>query len=167
MNVPVVLVVARVPGMAVPLGSATTIEIVAGRTALLNVACTVVAFVTLVAPLAGVIDATVGAVSVVKFQVEGDMGMPSGLAARTVAVYLVLAASNAAGVNVTRVLVVASVPGTATPEALTSDTVDCAGSTAAVKVTETVVLAATPVAPEVGVRAEIPVVGDTVLKVHV
>lgn len=166
-NVPVVVVVASVPGTSVPLGSATAIVMLAGFTALLNVALTVVVFVTLVAPLAGVIADTVGAVSVVKDQVPGVIAVPSGLAARTVAVYLVLAANNADGVNVTVVLVVASDPATATPEAFTSDSADFVGSTALVKVTLTALLAATPVAPEAGVRLATTGAGETVLNVQV
>jgi len=53
------------------------------------------------------------------------------------------------------VLVVARVPATAAPDASTSDTTDWAGSTAAVKVTDTVAAAETPVAPLVGVRVAI------------
>jgi hypothetical protein len=99
-NVPLVVVVARLPVTTAPLGSATTTEMLARTTALLNVACTVVELDTLVAPLAGLTDATVGAVSVVKLHVEGVMAVPCGLAARAVAVYRVLAANSAAGVNV-------------------------------------------------------------------
>jgi hypothetical protein len=85
-NVPVVVVVASVPAMAVPLGSVTATLMLAVVTALLNVAFTVVVFVTAVAPFAGVIADTVGAVSVVKLQTAGVMAVPSGLDAPTVAV---------------------------------------------------------------------------------
>ena len=85
-NVPVVVVVASVPETAVPLGSASTIMMLAGLTALLNVAFTVVVFVTPVAPFAGVIADTVGAVSVVKDQAAGVIAVPSRLEAPTVAV---------------------------------------------------------------------------------
>ena len=167
MNVPVVPVVASVPATIVPLGSVTPILMLAWLTALLNVARTVVRFDTLVAPLAGVMVDTVGAVSVVKDHAAGVMGVPSGLDAPTVAVYLVLAANNADGVNVTVVLVVTNAPATATPEAFTSDNVDFVGSTALVKVTWTVELAATPVALAAGVRLAITGAGETVLNVQV
>ena len=167
MNVPLVLVVASVPVTIVPVGSATAILMLAGLTALLNVARTVVRFATLVAPLAGVIAATVGAVSVVKDHAAGVMAVPSGLDAPIVAVYFVLAANNADGVNVTVVLVVTNAPATATPEAFTSDSVDFVGSTGFVKVTWTVELAATPVALAAGERLAITGAGDTVLNVHV
>lgn len=167
MNVPLVVVVASVPVTAVPLGSVTTILMLAALTALLNVARTVVVFDTAVAPFAGVMADTVGAVSVVKDQAAGVMGVPSGLAAPTVAVYLVLAASNADGVNVTVVLVKTNAPATATPEAFTSVNVDLVGSTALVKVTWTVEGAATPVALATGVRLAITGAGETVLNVHV
>ena len=166
-NVPLVVVVASVPVTTVPLGSVTAILMLAVLTALLNVARTVVRFDTLVAPLAGVMVDTVGAVSVVKDHAAGVMTVPSGLAAPIVAVYFVLAANNADGVNATVVLVVANAPATATPEPFTSDSVDFVGSTALVNVTEMVVLAATPVAPAAGVRLAITGAGDTVLNVHV
>ena len=158
---------ASVPVTIVPVGSATAILMLAGLTALLNVARTVVVFDAVVVPLAGTIVDTVGAVSVVKLQDAGVMGVPSGLAALTVAVYRVLAVNNPDGVNVTVVLVVANVPATATPEPFTSDSVDFVGSTALVNVTEMVVLAATPVAPAAGLRLAITGAGDTVLNVHV
>jgi len=110
---------------------------------------------------------TVGAVSVVKDHAAGVMGVPIGLDAPTVAVYLVLAANSADGVNVTVVLVVANAPATATPEAFTSDSVDFVGSTALVKVTWTVELAATPVALAAGERLAITGAGETVLNVQV
>jgi hypothetical protein len=136
-------------------------------TALLNVALTVVVFVTPVAALAGVIADTVGAVSVVNDQADGVMAVPSVLEAPTVAVYFVFAANTADGVNVTVVLVVTNAPATATPEAFTSESVDLVGSTAVVKVTWTVELAATPVALATGVRLAITGAGETVLNVHV
>ena len=167
MNVPLVVVVASVPVTAVPLGSVTAILMLAALTALLNVARTVVAFDAVVAPFAGVMADTLGAVSVVKDQAPGVMGVPRGLAAPTVAVYLVLAASNADGVNVTVVLVKTNAPATATPEAFTRDNVDLVGSTALVKATWTVEGAATPVALATGVRLAITGAGETVLNVHV
>jgi hypothetical protein len=166
-NVPVVVVVASVPATAVPLGSVTAILMDAALTALLKVAFTVVRFATAVAPLAGVMADTVGAVSVVKDQTVGVIAVPSGLAAPTVAVYLVLAARTADGVNLTVVLVVATAPATATPEAFTTDSVDLAGSTALVNVTKTVELAATPVALVTGERLATTGAGETVLNVHV
>lgn len=166
MNVPLVVVVASVPVTTVPLGSVTTILMLAALTALLNVARTVVAFDAVVAPFAGVIVDTVGAVSVVKDQAAGVMGVPRGLAAATVAVYFVLAESNADGVNVTVVLVLTNAPATATPEAFTSVSVDLVGSTALVKVTWTVEGAVTPVALATGVRLAITGAGETVLNVH-
>jgi hypothetical protein len=166
-NVPLVVVVASVPVTTVPLGSVTAILILAGLTALLNVARTVELFDTAVAPLAGVMLDTLGAVSVVKAQADGVMGVPSGLDAPIVAVYFVLAANKADGVNVTVVLVVTNAPATATPEAFTSDSVDFVGSTALVKVTWTVELAAPPVALAAGERLAITGAGETVLKVHV
>jgi hypothetical protein len=166
-NVPVVVVVASVPGTAVPPAVASATRMLAGLTALLNVARTVVVFVTPVAPLAGVIADTVGAVSVVKDQADGVIAVPSGLEAPTVAVYVVLAAKTADGVNVTVVLVLATAPATATPDAFTSVSVDFVGSTAWVKVTWTVELAATPVAAEAGVRLATTGAGETVLNVHV
>ena len=167
MNVPLVPVVASVPVTIAPVGSATPILMLAWLTPLLNVARTVVRFATLVAPLAGVMVDTVGAVSVVKDHTAGVMGVPIGLAALTVAVYFVLAANNADGVNVAVVLVVTNAPATATPEAFTSDRVDFVGSTALVKVTWTVELAATPVALAAGVRLAITGAGETVLNVQV
>ena len=85
-NVPLVVVVTSVPVTVVAPGAVTVTAMLAGLTALLNVARTVVPFVTLVAPLAGVTLDTVGAVSVVKDQVEGVIAVPSGLDAATVAV---------------------------------------------------------------------------------
>ena len=167
MNVPVVVVVASVPAMAVPLGSVTVTLMLAVVTALLNVAFTVVVFVTAVAPFAGVIADTVGAVSVVKLQTAGAIAVPSGMEAPTVAVYLVLAAKTADGVNVTDVVVLTNAPATATPEAFTSENVDLVGSTALVKLIWTVELAATPVALATGVRLAITGAGERVLKVHV
>jgi len=166
-NVPVVVVVASVPATAVPLGSASAILMVAGLTALLNVAFTVVVPVTPVAPFVGVIADTVGAVSVVNDHADGVMAVPSGLEAPTVAVYLVFAARTAEGVNVTVVLVVTNAPATATPEAFTSESVDLVGSTAVVKVTWTVELAATPVALAAGIWLATTGAGETVLNVHV
>jgi hypothetical protein len=166
-NVPVVVVVASVPATAVPLGSVTTILMLAVLTALLNVARTVVVFVTAVAPFAGAIADTVGAVSVVKLETAGVIAVPIGLEAPTVAVYLVLAVNTADGVNVTVVLVLTNAPATATPDAFTSVNVDLVGSTALVKLIWTVELAATPVALATGVRLAITGAGDTVLKVHV
>ncbi len=78
-----------------------------------------------------------------------------------------LAASTADGANVTAVLVPVSVPATATPEGFTTDRVDLVGSTALVKVAETLVLAATPVAPAAGVLVATTGAGETVLKVQV
>jgi hypothetical protein len=165
-KVPLVVVVASEPGTAVPLGSVTTTRMLAGLTALLNVARTVVVFVTRVAPFAGVIPDTVGAVSVVNDHTDGAIAVPSVLDAPAVAVYFVLAASTADGVNVVVVAVVVSVPGTATPEALTSVSVDLLWSTALVKVTLTGVLAATPVAPDAGDLLATTGAGDTVLNVQ-
>ncbi len=85
-NVPLVDVVASVPVTAVPAGSVTVILMLAVLTALLNVARTVVMFDTAVAPFAGVIADTLGAVSVVKDQTTGVIVVPNGLAAATVAV---------------------------------------------------------------------------------
>jgi hypothetical protein len=85
-NVPLVDVVARVPVTAVPAGSVTVMLILAVFTALLNVARTVVMFDTPVAPFAGVMADTVGAVSVVKDQTTCVMGVPNGLEAPTLAV---------------------------------------------------------------------------------
>jgi hypothetical protein len=153
--------------MIVPVGSATATLMLAGLTALLNVARTVVRFDTLIRALAGAIDDTTGAVSVVKDHAAGAMTVPSGLDAPTVAVYFVLAANTADGVNVTVVLVVTNAPATATPDAFTSDSVDFVGSTALVKVTWTVELAATPVALATGVRLAITGAGEAVLNVHV
>jgi hypothetical protein len=79
----------------------------------------------------------------------------------------VLAVSTDDGVNVTAVVVVVSVPATATPDGFTSDRVDFVGSTALVKVTETEVLAATPVAPAAGVVLATTGAGETVLNVQV
>jgi hypothetical protein len=166
-NVPVEVVVTSVPTTAAPLGSVTATRMDAVLTALLKVAFTVVRFATPVAPLVGVMADTVGAVSVVNDQTVGVIAVPSGLAAPTVAVYLVFAARTADGVNLTVVLVVANAPATATPEAFTTDSVDLAGSTALVNVTRTVELAATPVALVTGERLATTGAGDTVLNDHV
>jgi hypothetical protein len=64
----------------------TVILMLAWLTPLLKVARTVVPFDTPVAPFAGVMPDTVGAVSVVNDQTTGVMGVPSGLDAPTVAV---------------------------------------------------------------------------------
>jgi hypothetical protein len=85
-NVPLVDVVASVPVTAVPAGSVTVILMLAVLTALLNVARTVVMFDTAVAPFAGVIADTVGAVSVVKDQTTCVIGVPNGLEAPTLTV---------------------------------------------------------------------------------
>lgn len=166
-NVPVVVVVASVPATAVPLGLVTAMLMLAVLTALLNVALTVVVFVTAVAPLAGVIADTVGAVSVVNDHTAGVMAVPSGLEAPTVAVYFVFAVNKADGVKVTVVLVVTNAPATATPEAFTSFSVDFVGSTGLVKVARTVEVAATPVALATGERLAITGAGETVLNVQV
>lgn len=166
-NVPLVLFVVSVPATAVPVGSVTRIVVLAGLTDLLNVARTVVVFDTPVAPLDGVIVETVGAFSVVNVQTTGAIGVPSGLAAATVAAYRVLAARSPDGVKVTDVLVVVSVPVIPVPVELCSVSVDFVGSTALVKLTVTAVFAATPVAPEAGDLLAITGAGEIVLKVHV
>jgi hypothetical protein len=74
-NVPLVLVVASVPLTVVQPGSVTAILMLAGLTALLNVARTVVVFDAVAAPFAGVMADTVGAVSVVKLQKASVMGV--------------------------------------------------------------------------------------------
>jgi len=166
-NVPLVVVVASVPVSTVPLGSVTTILMLVVLTPLLNVARTVVVFETAVAAFAGVTAETTGAVSVVKVHVAGVMAVPPGEDAPTVAVYLVLAASTADGVNDTVVPVVANAPATATPDAFTSESVDLVGSTGAVKVTWTVELMATPVALTAGVRLATTGGVAMVVNVHV
>lgn len=85
-NVPVVVVVANVPATTAPAGLVTVTLMVEALTALLNVARTVVRFDTPVAPLAGVIADTVGAVSVVNDHTDGVIAVPSGLDAPRVAV---------------------------------------------------------------------------------
>jgi hypothetical protein len=78
-----------------------------------------------------------------------------------------LAARTVDGAKVTAVLVLVSVPATATPEEFTTDRVDVVGFTALVKVAETLVLAATPVAPAAGALVATTGAGETVLKVQV
>ncbi len=76
-------------------------------------------------------------------------------------------ASTADGANDTEVLVLVNVPATATPDGFTSVSVDLVGSTAFVKVADTDVLAATPVAPAAGALVATTGAGETVLKLQV
>ena len=78
-----------------------------------------------------------------------------------------LAASTADGAKLTAVLVLVSVPATVTPAGFTTDRVDVVGFTGLVKVAETLVLAATPVAPAAGVLVATTGAGETVPKLQV
>jgi hypothetical protein len=79
----------------------------------------------------------------------------------------VLAASTDDGAKATAVPVLVSVPATTAPEGFVTDRVDLVGSTALVKVAETLVLAATPVAPAAGTLVATTGAGEVVLKVEV
>jgi hypothetical protein len=135
------------------------------------VADTVVLTATLVAPLTGTVETTVGAGAVVKVHTKlAARGTPVGSFAPVVmvAIYKVLFASPVAGVNVAVVpaKVTAPVTGEAPgPVIVNVAALIVAGFIPSLNVAEIVVLTDTPVAPFTGI-VEMTVGGGAVVKVH-
>jgi hypothetical protein len=145
--------------------------IVAGFIASLNVAETTVLTGTPTAPITGTVDVTVGDEAVVKVHTKlAASAAPVGSFAPVVivAIYRVLVARTAVGVNVAVVPEYVIVPPTAVapgPVNVNVAALIVAGFIASLNVAETVVLTATAVAPLTG-TVEITVGNEAVVKVH-
>src|SRR4029077_17127046 len=124
-----------------------------------------------VAPLAGVVETTVGGTAVVKVHTKlaASAAPPGSLAPVViVAVYKVLVARRAVGVNVAVVPASLTVPDTGVapgPDKVNVAALIVAGFIASLNVAEIAVLIDTAVAPLIGI-VETTVAGGAVVKVH-
>lgn len=151
MNVAVVAVVARTPATAAPPDGVSVSETDEADREPAKLTPMVDATAMPVAFAAGLVDAMVTELAVVNVELYGAMAVPSVLAAATVTVYEVLAASAAAGVNVADGALTAREPGTAAPPGPVSVTDTDEGFSAPENVTVTELVTATPEAPAAGV----------------
>jgi hypothetical protein len=154
-----------------PVNVKVTALTVAGFIASLNVAEIAVLTAAAVDPLSGTVETTVGAGAVENVHTKlAASGTPVGSFAPVVivAIYKVAVARADVGVNVAVVPAKATAPATGVapgPDKVNVAALIVAGFMASLKVAETVVLTATPVAPLTG-TVEITVGAGAVVKVH-